>query len=678
MQLFVGALKIGGSEKVESASQWQDIARSLGFPQAQWMVAAQDLRSYWQVNLSPYERYMQSQHQQRRAMADPMRNAGHGQGIDGVMGHEAVSPVKQMHSQQGQQIMQPPLHLHAQYQLPPKHIISPQQDARQPLQNGYNPPRQGHAQGRPSNVHTMPPRGTQTSSHTAPLKEAQKSVSELKKEPPDSKITPMKQETPCRLEPPDKGSLSPHINFGARNLDPPSMDKTYGGFQIAPATQFLLTMDDLMKYKLSVPRLEELGMIDVRALTLSLRSGIHAEVRLALDNLASLSLERNSLSLAHCEDLLESLIDCAEDQVDLLAEHAAEVSDAMLVSSYEDVVRACKIETVTLQEIPAFGTLDYELDRAVDRLICTTTILRNFSDLQDNLAVLAEPMVIRFLSTVIRYLGTRSMVLRTNVNVLDFSKDCLVFLANVSAFIDLPGKEEALCILHFLLSFAPTPAPNSAESEELTFSTYIPAVHRYYPLAVDALAKLLARDDPNRTFYRSIFTTDSTSTPPYDLLTRAFGLAIAAIPEYRSVHTVGLAKLRAPFLVQGLLAAEIIASLIPASDHGIAYKWLTSRDGFALSLLRTVSEFSRQPQPPPRHPAQVQDPDPYGIITMTNRGLSVLRKLAEKAKDAIGSARGLPVEVLPDKRIVLSALLVVQANTETTLAQLRALSALDT
>lgn len=55
------------------------------------------------------------------------------------------------------------------------------------------------------------------------------------------------------------------------------------------------------------------------------------------------------------------------------------------------------------------------------------------------------------------------MVLRTHQNLQDFSKDIVTFLTNVSQEIDLPGKEEAMCILQFLLSFAPSPAPNSAE-----------------------------------------------------------------------------------------------------------------------------------------------------------------------------------------------------------------------
>ena len=674
VQLFVNVMRLGGSKKVS----WPKAAQSLGIAPEQYPSAGRELQNYWNANLLPYETYMQAQQQQRQTLADHTRLPNHNQVVDGVVRQEVFSPTKQMHNQQQQQLMQPPPHMHGQYQTPQRHMVTTQHEARPALQNGYMTPQQGQVQGRQPNAYSVPHLGMQAPVRSGPPKEVQKASSAVKKEADEKRVSRISENKNWRLEP-TMAPLHEHKIFEATSLDNGDTAPTYGGIELAPGSNFLGTVDDLLKYKLSVPKVEELGVIDIRALTLSLRSGIHGEVRLALDTLASLTIEQNPLQLDNCEDLLEALIGCAEDQVDLLADHAAEVSDAMLISSYEEIARGCKIETAMLQDIPEFGTLEYDLDRAVDRLICVTTILRNFSFLEQNHTALADPMVIRFMTTVIRYLGTRTMLLRTNLNALDFSKDVLTFLTNVSQRIDLPGKEEALCILHFLLSFAPSPSPRSAEDEEISFSAYVPAIHRYFPHAVDSLAKLLARGDPNRSFYRSIFAADSASTPPYDLLTRAFGLAIAAIPEFGHVNTAGLVKLRASYLVQGLLAAEIIVGLIPASEHELAHTWLTSRDGFIFSLTRIVSEFSRQPQPlsqPRQVSARIQDNDPHGVIAITNRGLAVLKKLAERAKDAPGSAKGLPPAVMPDKRSVLSALM--QANTgDTTVAMLCGLSGLD-
>ena len=662
VQLFIGVVKMGGSKRVTAQQQWPNVAVFLGFPPAQGMAVAQQLHRYWNENLEAYETWFQQQQQQRRAMADPARVAGHPQGGATVLRQGAFSPNKQMHSQQVQQPIQGPSSMY-QYQTPPKHMNPQQHDARQPLQNGYTAQQ---APSRPSNTYTTAQPSMQAPPRSRAVQAAERAA-EIHKEAERKKTDPWPSKCPI-------GEVySPKVTFQAGETP-----RTYGGLQVLPNSNFLHTVDELLKHKGNAPKLAELGIIDIRALTLSLRSGIHAEVRLALDTLATLSNDATPIALSECEDLLETLIDCADDQVQLLADHSAEVSDAMLINSYEETIRGCKIENATLQDISVFGTLEYDLDRAADRLICITTILRNLSFLDSNHAPLADAIVVRFMSTVIRYIGTRSMVLRTHHNLLDFSKDIITFLTNVSDKIDLSGKEEALCILHFLLSFAPSPPPNSTEEGPITFAPYVPLIHRYYPFAVDSLAKLLARGDPNRSFYKSLFAADSTSTPSFDLLTRTFGLAIAAIPEVGPTVHRSL-KVRAPFLIQGLLAGEILATYIPASEHELARSWLASQDGFALSLLRISVDFGKVPHQPIRHHSgKLIDPDAEGFITMTERGFALLRRLIEKAKDVNGSGLGIPPGVLPDKRTVVSTMVApIPKGDNHVIRQLCALSSLD-
>ena len=464
--------------------------------------------------------------------------------------------------------------------------------------------------------------------------------------------------------------------------------ETWAGIEPSTLTRIV---DELIKHRPNVPTVQELGVIDIRALTMSLRSGIHAEVRLALDTLASLSFDsRFPMHLENCEDLVEILIDCADAQVDLLAENAAEVSDVMLISPYEEVVRGCRLEIETLQEAPQFGSLEYDLDRSVDRLICITTILRNLSFCPENSTHLADPIIIKFLATIIRYLGTRNLLLRSHRNTLDFTKDIIIYLSNISHKIDLPGKEEALCMLHFLLSFAPCPPPATSGTDEVTFSRYIPSVHPYLPPAVDSLAKLLARDEPNRTFYKSIFAADSASTPHYDLLTRTFALSIAPVPDYGIVDPLALVEgpeddqhkkakndpsakeapliarveARKPYLAQGMLAAEILSNLVPGPEHALARSWLLSADGFAMNLLRLVCFLTLNNSPPQahrRHPSMGKQSEANGsgegIHMITRRGMAVLRKLAEKCRNPENPAFGLLAAVLPSKLTVLDALL---------------------
>ena len=91
------------------------------------------------------------------------------------------SPTKQMHNQHGQQLMQPPPHLHAQYQTPQRHIITTQHEARPALQNGYMTPQQEQVQGRPSNVYSIPQLEMQAPPRTDPPKEAQKPFSKSRR-----------------------------------------------------------------------------------------------------------------------------------------------------------------------------------------------------------------------------------------------------------------------------------------------------------------------------------------------------------------------------------------------------------------------------------------------------------------------------------------------------------------
>jgi SWI/SNF chromatin-remodeling complex subunit SWI1 len=427
---------------------------------------------------------------------------------------------------------------------------------------------------------------------------------------------------------------------------------------------------DLVNLRPNVPNVMELGLIDIHALMMGLQSGMHAEVRLALDTLATVSVEpRSAIDLRACGDLVDSIIDCAETQIELLAENAPEVSDELLIHSYEDVVRGCKIEREGLQEIPQFGTIEYELDRAAERLICITTILRNLSFYETNHPDLAEKSVTTFLSLVIRHLGTRNMLLRTWSNTLDLMKDLVIFFSNLAQTIEIPGKEQALCLLHFLLAFAPCPPPVSSESDAVAFSPYDPLIHKYVPPAVDSLAKLLARDEPNRTYYRKIFAADGSSPVPYELLTRVFGLAICPIPGHKHELTrpvlLKTVDGRKPHLMQGMLAADILASLAPGHESGVTRSWLTSDDGFARSLLRLITVLSTETNnaaagrgvPNPNKLAEDE-----AMLHITLSSISTLRRLYQKAMDPEDPSAEPPIDGMISQENLLGALMLKGNN----------------
>jgi SWI/SNF chromatin-remodeling complex subunit SWI1 len=687
--LYMAVVKFGGFKKVTAANGWTSVASALHFNPQQNPSVAPQLRHHYEKNLALFEEAW-TLNQQRQRMLQ--------QGQAGQLAGQ-MSPTKQMNPQvpmqqsqqsqhylQQQQLVAQQNHIQQQQQQQQQQVQStpvkqmgPMHHPQQPSMNGFSTPQP--AQGQPQ------PMGAQNHSRNSLPRSVEAT--------PTQNGTSFTMPSPVSATKAGISLASPQVDNGLgappapqefnlpAELDPKvRVLDTFGGVELESLLKLGST---LTQFKPDIPAVVDLGAIDIHALTMSLQCGIHSEVRLALDTLVSLSVEsRLNLDLRACEDLVETLVDCAEDQVELLAENAAEVSDVMLVNSYEDVVRGCRCEQELLQDIPGFGTPNYGLDRAVERLICITTIMRNLSFYEPNHPLLADELVIKFLCVVIRYLGTRNMLLRTNQNTLDFMKDVIIFLSNLAQAIELPGREQALCLLHFLLSFAPCPPPNSAGSDRVTFSPYDPAIHRYLPPAVDSLAKLLARDEPNRTHYKTIFASDVASSPPFDLLTKTFALAIATIPDNKQDpkrgNLVSVIEARKPFLMQGMLAAEILTNLAPGFETGLAKSWLTSDDGFAQNLSRLILSVCLEAPPPvPHQRAQVgpKGVEDEALLHITLGGISVLRRLAEKCRDPENPKSRIPLTGMPTKESLLQALKTVQPRLQVVLKQLCAYAGLD-
>jgi len=654
VMLYMTVAKFGGYKMVNQRNGWPQVAVTLQINPMQNQNAPQQIKVHYERNLLHFEDAF-SQQSRQKAMG----------GGNMLAGQPQMSPTKQVNIQ-GQQ-MQSPQYMPPQQQhnmmpqqppMPQQHAQStPVKQIQQPAVNGFSTPQmqlQSNPQAHGRNSLSRSIEATPTQNGGPFVAPSPASAGKPGSLPLPADRAEVLAPAP-RVPPPYelKAEYQPYI----RGIE------TWGGFSI---DAWMPLSQDLINLRPNVPGVLELGVIDIHALTMGLQCGIHAEVRLALDTLATLSVEpRLQLDLKFCEDLVETIIDCAELQVELLAENAAEVSDMMLISSYEDVVRGCRSEREGLQDTPPFGSLEYDLDRAVERLICITTILRNLSFYETNHPLLADELVIKFLCVVIRYLGTRNMLLRNHSNTLDLMKDVIIFLSNLAQAVEIPGKEQALCLLHFLLAFAPCPPPCSSGSDKVTFSPYDPAIHRYLPPAVDSLAKLLARDEPNRTFYKSLFASDVLSSPPYDLLTKSFALAISPIPGHRRDEPrLGLMQIvesRKPHLMQGMLAAEILSNLVPGFEAGLARTWLTSEDGFAQSLLHLITKLSMEIPTPVNArgaPAQARGADDEALLHITLSGINVLRRLTEKSRNPDDPDSLIPLDGMIRQDNLLGALIL--------------------
>ncbi|KHN97166.1 ARID/BRIGHT DNA binding domain containing protein [Metarhizium album ARSEF 1941] len=685
VMLFQVVQSKGGYKAVTTGNGWGFVAQALGLP-AHIPTVPPTLKQVYERNLAKFEEVWITQQQKHRMMQQNANMAGPGtpqkqmqpaqQMNQGQMpqGQQQQTPIKpgqapvngfstpqpsqqQPHLQQP--LQQPHLAPHAQQQQAPlqhqhQHQHQHQQQQPQPQHTSNSNAKPGHRSSMSRGADASAPNdfSIPSPSHARP---GSVSVDGRQATP----LPAVGADDPMPRMPPKPEDYSPC----ARELS------TYGGIDTHAAN---LLGAELERWEPTVPSVNELGNIDISALTRSLQCGIHGEVRLALDTLATISSSPNQAHFLHlraCDDLVEALVDCAETQIDLLVEHATEVADEIQLASYEDVVRACRIERWAVTDVPAFGSIDYQLDRAVDRLICITTILRNVSfpgENNENHYMLCEEYVVKMLCSVIRYLGTRTMLLRTHANTLDFMKDVVVFLSNISSQLEIPGREQALSLLHFLLAFAPVPGPTMA-SDTLNFTPYDPSIHSYLPHAVDALAKLLARDEPNRGFYKALFTVDSSSPLANELLVRAFALAISPLPDkareqLRPSTLPPLFEARKPFLMQGLLGAEIIASLVPGSESGMARALLASGNCLAQNLVKLIQNLCiLYEKPPPsargvgRAAAARKDPELVYIVAVA---VSLLRRLAEKARDSAGSASAGIGDLLPQPQVLMDALMM--------------------
>lgn len=488
--------------------------------------------------------------------------------------------------------------------------------------------------------------------------------------------------------------------YKPRRLEP----STYAGFNLD-----LLLENGAPIYEMkTLPRFEDLGPVDLHALAIGLQSGFQQEVRYALDRLAVLS--QKPVFLQECEDLVDSLVELGLEQLSKLCEDVEGTPDWQDFQPYEKLRTSCREDLSGFRNHLRFGEREYGLQRSVDCLISITTILRNLSfpvsersgferDNDVNRRILSSPEMQSFWSKTIKLLGVKSSPLKSNADFMDIMKDLVVLLSNVCEVLIITNEDDAHTLLMFLLSFAPQ-AVCSGESLK-AFTTYEPLKHQYLPNAVDSLAKILARDDPNRGFMKTIFHNDLTSNSksPLPLMTQVFALAIAPIPETVFVtpppgSILRLVEKRKPSISQGILILDILSTLLPLATNSssvprsdtpcLQRSWLESDDGWVTRLIHLVIVMGLHDAHslPDRHPMTREPVDTgRGYQSITQRALSMIRRLLESAdkvdrENNVDEANLMSTKILkllPLEDMNFSALMIPRFDSET----LKCLSALN-
>lgn len=675
VNLFFGVVRLGGSGRITQSQQWPHVAQLLQYPANLVGIAGQELQNLWQTSLVEFERHWyQTQQTQRHKIAAESTRAAGGLQQGESNPRTAYFPQGRNMMDHGSSYMHPSSNSHSGLQSPSKQISEVHAAPHGPTDgsSAHPPPPSSSFHSRVPSLVSDPTTNEnyQPQHPNATLRLQSGKVSTAgadwaarKRYLPEMFIPRAfnLESRPLQVT----EAENEEMEVSVEDQDVRMRLTRHGGLPIDDI-DFKDSVASLLKYKARVASLDELEAVDIRALTMCLRSGIRGEIRHALDTVILLS-EQPRIYLDNCDDLVEALVECANDQIDFLAEHASEVSDAMLISSYEDTIRGCKSELEEIQNPPEFGTLEHDLEKAVEKLVCVTAICRNSSFFEGSHRALADSIVLKMMATVIEYLGTRNMVLRSHRHALNFTKDVVIFLSQIAHRLDFQDKDEALCILHFLLSFAPLPELPNVRHDRVLFTTYTPLLNPYLPNAINAFAKLFVRER-NRIFYRSIFQQETSTSLPFELLTRAFAFAISPVPETSLSTPIEKLTNRIPFIAQGLLVAEALISMIPNSEHTLASSWLKSVDEFGFRLMKMITLFPHHlnthptPHPHVRASAIEDISDPHGHVMVSHRGLMVLKKLIEKGQ---GSDSDAPIPgTFPSLQIVLSALEDSQTDSE--------------
>ncbi|RIA87200.1 hypothetical protein C1645_740294 [Glomus cerebriforme] len=261
----------------------------------------------------------------------------------------------------------------------------------------------------------------------------------------------------------------PKVNYApkTRRVD------SYGGLDLRVFEKFSLP--------LTIPGIQDLGAVDVHALTMSLKCGMKLEVTNALNTLTTLSYYRSAhIDLKQCGDLVDVLFDMILEYVDHVSPINEKITEENIsqrkFNSYRDLYLLSKQECEEFADIALEdSTISGEWLPLHEQCWCVINMIRNFSfpnENNENYEYLATHP--RFLIVLMRvlYIGcddnymqyendigsdvktNRIKVIRKKAyDVLELRKSVLIILSNIAAYVPLPSIYVARDLLILIADF---------------------------------------------------------------------------------------------------------------------------------------------------------------------------------------------------------------------------------
>lgn len=614
MMLYALVMRAGGSRQVSAHNFWPKISASLGFPSPD---AISLLIQYYNSYLLPYEEAWLAAQQQQKSLQQAKAN----------------------HS--------------ANVQSRPKNY------PQKPVQTT---PEAVHANGSMhGSLHSKSPSPAFTANRFSPA--APTTVSSERNAPPypsaPTRPTPPTVQTSSSAAPVD--SAEPVAYQPIKKPIDPML-----GYPLNVAATYRL---DESLLRLQMPSIVDLGTVNIQALCMSLQSTLEKEITYAMNVLLILTNDQKWMfPLSECQDVVDALIDVATQCLDNLLsvlpnEDLMEIADKR--PSYRQLLYNCCVEisqfsredfSNSLSENKTKDSINaIDVHNSEQNLLAVFVIFRNLSHFEANQNVLVQnPDFFPLLIRVVKSLNFHATsLLRSSRNTLDLHKDVLIVLCQLSQNFILPNVDVARHVLLFILSFSPFNRKKSKTILNDTLPTsipsYTPATHPYAGPAINAYAKLLAKDANNKTNFQAIFDNN----PKF--LDSLFLLLASVVPKFNR-HCLKICERRLPLLQQSFFCLAATVSYVKQSEQ--AANWCNIGEGFFVSMLRLLILLSGHPSlnPPSRVASQYPTTNPFRYVIQS--GISTVRRLL-----SLVEAGNISLSSFPKSETLLAVLLAPTTET---------------
>ncbi|EMR08311.1 hypothetical protein PNEG_03153 [Pneumocystis murina B123] len=589
--LYIQVMRLGGSHKVTQANAWGSIAQAFGINLTLIPNAGQQLSECYKNYLAAYEEawiYNQQLLMKQQAISNKYK-------------HGIVQEKNEEKNTSYNTTNKALLHFQTQHVLPSK---STSQPISQPISHPVSQP--------------------VSQSVSQPVSQP---ISLVPQSIPQSISIPIADNSvPSNSHP---TILSSQSTFTQQYKPKKRIVDTYGGFDMELITRM---SNDLENLRYRPPALHELGTINIYALIMSIQSRLHSEVNRALDVLTIITGDKRwCLPLLECDELLDSIIEIADEEYQLLIPDVKNADETISISSYEQMVDLYydEIDDLTINYRP--GSQGYGRFRSMEKILCITTILRNLTFAEENQNVMAKNNALLILIEHLIILISKTNILEISYRQrLDLAKDLIILLSNISQDILIDNESTAIAIIRLITAFSPD-SNICLNPDKIIFTPYNPTLHPYLPAAIDTLAKLFARSFPNRhTFAKIMIFLSSKQCLRDNIFIRALMLCISPIPISTLTHPIHTCEVRLALLEHCTLAAETIINIFPKEDN-LAHSILSSDDSFLDSFVKLACLLSSIGGG--QLPNQIHNIESNPFSRFARRTMNILRILIEKAKE---------------------------------------------